>query len=51
MTFSKVKSVKARLRNSLSEEKAESYMLLSIQKELLGELDAEIMITLSYAVI
>jgi hypothetical protein len=39
--FLKLKIIKTRLRNSLSEENLESYMLLSIEKELLDELDAE----------
>jgi hypothetical protein len=33
-TFSKLKIIKTRLRNSLSEENLESYMLLSIENEL-----------------
>ena len=40
-TFSKLKVLMTRLRNSLSEENLESYMLLSIEKELLDDLDAE----------
>ncbi|GBO22676.1 hypothetical protein AVEN_69333-1 [Araneus ventricosus] len=40
-TFSKLKIIKNRLRNSLSEENLESYVLLSIEKELLDNLDGE----------
>ena len=36
-TFSKLKIIKTRLRNSLSVENLESYMLQSIEKELLDE--------------
>jgi hypothetical protein len=43
-TFSKLKIINTRLRNSLSEENLESYMFLSIEKELLDELDAEAII-------
>jgi hypothetical protein len=43
-TFSKLKIIKARLRNSLSLENLESYMLLLIEKELLDDLDAEAII-------
>ncbi|XP_064100752.1 uncharacterized protein LOC135211369 [Macrobrachium nipponense] len=42
--FSKLKIVKTRLRNSMSEENLESYMLLSIEKEMLDELDSEVII-------
>ncbi|GBL92030.1 hypothetical protein AVEN_102585-1 [Araneus ventricosus] len=40
-TFSKLKIIKNRLRNSLSAENLESYVLLSIEKELLDNLDGE----------
>ena len=40
-TFSKLKIIKTRLRNSVSVENLESYMLLSIENELLDDLDAE----------
>ena len=43
-TFSSLKIIKTRLRNSLSQENLESYMLLSIEKELLDDLDAEAII-------
>lgn len=43
-TFSKLKIIKSRLRNSLSEENLESYMIFSIEKKLLHELDAEAII-------
>jgi hypothetical protein len=43
-TFSKLKVLKTRLRNSLSEENLESYMLLYIENELLDDLDAEAII-------
>ena len=43
-TFSKLKIIKTRLRNSLSQENLESYMLLSIEKELLDDMDAEAII-------
>lgn len=39
--FSKQKVIKTRLRNLFSEENLELYMLLSIEKELLDEVDAE----------
>ena len=43
-TFSKLKIIKTRLRNSLSEDNLEPYTLLSIEKELLHDLDAEAII-------
>ncbi|XP_064089909.1 uncharacterized protein LOC135203907 [Macrobrachium nipponense] len=44
--FSKLKIIKTRLRNSMSEENLESYMLLSIEKEMLDELDNEVIISI-----
>ena len=43
-TFSKLKIIKTRLRNALSEDNLEPYMLISIEKELLHDLDAEAII-------
>ncbi|GBO02259.1 hypothetical protein AVEN_42317-1 [Araneus ventricosus] len=40
-TFSKLKIIKDRLRNSMSEENLESYVSLFIEKELLDNLDGE----------
>jgi hypothetical protein len=40
-TFSKLKIIKTRLINSLSEENVESYMLLSIEKLLFDDLDSD----------
>ncbi|XP_077290366.1 zinc finger MYM-type protein 1-like [Arctopsyche grandis] len=40
-TFSKLKIIKNRLRNTLSEENLENFMFLSIEKQMLDDLDAE----------
>ncbi|XP_066982264.1 zinc finger BED domain-containing protein 5-like [Macrobrachium rosenbergii] len=42
--FSKLKIVKTRLRNSMPEENLESYTLLPTEKEMLDELDTEVII-------
>lgn len=43
-SFSKLKLIKTRLRNSMSNEHLESYMLMSVEKRLLDSLECDIII-------
>ncbi|XP_025192181.1 uncharacterized protein LOC112592371 [Melanaphis sacchari] len=40
-SFSKLKIIKTRLRNSLSEEKLEAFMLMNVEKSILHSIDSE----------